>query len=738
MTTQFRLSVLAVILWAVAPDIAFGAIYPAPTPPGQFVPGPIVVKNTNAATARIALDAFGLMRTTNLLNNPLNVLSWGADPTGLLDSTVALQNAFSAAGSNLLVFPNFGATYKVSGTITLAQGQKVDFNGSTIVNSSTNFTFKFLAPTDAVDNYGPWLFRHGIIRAKNGIQFNVDGDFNTVFAPQESLLGVHFDKMQFFGTYTAGSDPNYGTGVMPSDSELQGYGIGLRLTKVVDANIDQCLFSGLGVGLWMMGCDVTKVHKATRFQANANHIRNYGIQFWGGQTLMADLDCIQNARVGGIYIGTNFNWRVERCFLEGNLGSATEIYETNTFGGSFIDNVIPNTGQTNTPILAFGPRFGLIVAHNHFTLSPPLGHFVVNPGSQWTSSNPILGVWTDNEAAMPPPIGAGIFLASLQPYKFCSTNYEILSGAVSASWPWSIDPFTGRSVITTNNPTLITQMHLASPADQAFWITFSGRRAISTGPSGFCNVTYVENGVTNLLYGSDLLFSPTVQTNTESRTIFVTLPQGSAGTGYLQYEYQNDEVALESIVATPNPRIGLPYLLASTNTPNTFFQASGATRNLRPWVTDPFTGRAALPTNNGTLFYVFPLQNPGDRNFWVTEVGRPTSVAGSTNGGFQNWTYHEGTAADVIFSQGVGFPNMPLTNADYRIFPLSIPVSTNYFGQGFLEVELANTEVQYESIRLVPIPQWMAITTTNTWNLTGTNWVQTTANGVGTSRTHTP
>ena len=64
----------------------------------------------------------------------VNVVNYGADPTGVADSTVAIQSALTA--SKLVSFGDAGDTYKISGTLTVQTGSTLIFNGATVTQTA--------------------------------------------------------------------------------------------------------------------------------------------------------------------------------------------------------------------------------------------------------------------------------------------------------------------------------------------------------------------------------------------------------------------------------------------------------------------------------------------------------------------------------------------------------------------------------------------------------------------------
>ena len=99
----------------------------------------------------------------------VNVLDYGADPTGIADSTVAIQGAITAAGAGTVIFPD--GTFSINGTLTVPVGCKIQgtyrlgqngnatgtSNGTKIVQTATGTA---ISPTigttfgDITGNYG--------------------------------------------------------------------------------------------------------------------------------------------------------------------------------------------------------------------------------------------------------------------------------------------------------------------------------------------------------------------------------------------------------------------------------------------------------------------------------------------------------------------------------------------------------------------------------------------------------
>ena len=68
-------------------------------------------------------------------STPVSVIDYGADPTGVADSTTAIQAALTA--STYVTFGKSGNTYIISGTLTVQTGSTLVFNGATVTQTAT-------------------------------------------------------------------------------------------------------------------------------------------------------------------------------------------------------------------------------------------------------------------------------------------------------------------------------------------------------------------------------------------------------------------------------------------------------------------------------------------------------------------------------------------------------------------------------------------------------------------------
>jgi len=127
--------------------------------------GALLANGTTPLTANWNAGNYSITSRNAL--NVYNVLAYGADSTGVSDSTTAIQTAATAAAGGTLYFPS--GTYKITSGITISSGTVVRGDGiSSVINASggsvtialgtnatTNVTFRDLKLTGSfIDGIG--------------------------------------------------------------------------------------------------------------------------------------------------------------------------------------------------------------------------------------------------------------------------------------------------------------------------------------------------------------------------------------------------------------------------------------------------------------------------------------------------------------------------------------------------------------------------------------------------------
>lgn len=500
----------------------------------------------------------------------IDVRAFGAKPDGIFDNRIRLQNAMDTLTNGAFVFPN-GGVFLISGTLTNTAYQQFLGNGSSITNSSTNYAFSYKSQimVNPPDVDSSLRFENLKIYSKNGVNINQSGDQATVFDKESAVKGVVFDRVVFYGTYDRTKDPLYGSGTVPTEAELLAFGAGIRATKAFDMRVSECQIQSLGIGVLMDGCDINSLNN-NRFSYSARHAHVLGIYPFGGQNKFFQNDILLNFRPGGIYVSncqaTAFN---NNYFEPAYTSNCVQMVKTEKdWLTSFVENRLDNAATASVKLLSFAPKYGLIVSGNHLNPSDPRTPVEVLPDNYTPGVNQILAQWVNNDPQFPRPDNAGVLFGDYNPTLFSANNYADIQGVASLSWFWVKSPYTGRWVVNpTNASSLFVSFNSTNTGINSFLLPqHAGARAFlfrytarplgvsgggASGPAGFHELSYVENGVTTILESAYLGFTNVVKTNISVVEKVFNIPFGAFGAGQFYDEIVNTEIELEKIEIFP-------------------------------------------------------------------------------------------------------------------------------------------------------------------------------------------
>lgn len=487
------------------------------------------------------------------VNRPINeklaefvsVKDFGAVGDGIANDTAAIQAAVNT-GSKIF-FPN--GTYSINATITINSPYQQfigEARSSTIINNTNAsvYAFTYLSDIEAApyDIDSGMAFECLTIQSKYGIQLNQSGDFNTVFNLQGHIKDIRIIHCTFQGIYVPASDPDANTNIYPTDSELFGFGIGLRCAKLFDSLIQNCYFVGNGIGIYFDGCDINNID-TNRFVANARHIQLQIQTTYGYQTKIQNNDILANYRMGAIYDTCAFT-SVKDNYFESYTLAAQQYTVRGGWGQLFWGNRIDNSGQA-TPILSLAPTYGMVVSNNRRNPSTPIAPVEVL-NTNYTASlggvdNNYLVTFNGNSGTFGVPAYPWCEYDFNNPRVFDYVNPKTISGNQSTVFPFKISSITGSWVIATANPSLFVYMD-TYPQDTAFTVKFAGTKLTA---GGFVEIKW---GGT-VVYSGSLGFTST--TFPEVKTASITLPAGILGQSGLVIELVNNEVEFESFELIP-------------------------------------------------------------------------------------------------------------------------------------------------------------------------------------------
>ncbi len=389
---------------------------------------------------------------TNVLADTYNVASFGVVGDGVTVVTALAQQAINVAAmaGRDLVWPK--GTYLLDDELQLPTSgyipaQIAEGNVTIVQSNNAAFCFSLVGASGGYQISYQFRISDFKFDARNGVRFGsatTDPAFGGEGTGALTMLGFGVTGCTFTGTYGAGTDPDYGTQVVPTYDELAAFGIGIMCSKLFNFQFRGNYFVNLGIGVALFGCDVGDVSD-NRWQSNARHIHalglggSYGSQVtFGGYT-----DLLGNCRPYGVrFESTNFYF-LDGVFFEN--GQPMAYFEfVNDIGTEIasarINSWVDPTGLI--PLCHLNVHYGLNVhdckwGWNEY--QPPI--WVDAEFSANTYAYGLTAVsWFGNSIVMPVPNYPGVEVAPHNRLRFDYQNFEHFSGVlVAATFPWELD-----------------------------------------------------------------------------------------------------------------------------------------------------------------------------------------------------------------------------------------------------------------------------------------------------------
>jgi hypothetical protein len=193
---------------------------------------------------------------------PVNILDYGADLTGVADSTSAIQMAVNAGKK--VYFP--AGTYKVTATINLVEGSFIfgDGIGVTVINSTaTGFTFEKLNANGTEEIQAPKFFDFTLITTNSGIRLNSQsGGFTDNASSQAYMMRPVIERCSI---------------------EVSATGTGLQFSKVFDGYVANNKIMYGNYALDFVGCDLNMVNNNRLIGQTIATIRDQAANTFGSQ-----------------------------------------------------------------------------------------------------------------------------------------------------------------------------------------------------------------------------------------------------------------------------------------------------------------------------------------------------------------------------------------------------------------------------------------------------------------------
>ena len=412
-------------------------------------------------------------------------------------------------------------------------------------------------------------FQNFTFKGKNGIQLN------NVTIPgggtfQGNLLGLHVEDVQFDGVYSTISDSHKWTNVVPTISEMRGYGTAIRCVQCFKGTIIHNQIEDYGIGIEYDG-DEVYIGEQNRISFDGWLIYMDGTLspiFNGNQNIIEGNKLSAIMRMGGVVLNGTISVHVTDNYMESYCPSSQFVKSTGSYGtliaGNRMDDpnnsVLCVTAATNsTPIFNLDDFYGVEITNNFMQVGVGTAPGMLFGTTHY--SNNIANIYRvhDNDLNWPEPTGTPNFkwnttfpvqptalVGSLDPYLFRVNNIPGGFTAGFLSMPWTVSGTTGRYVLSTQSCCWVANFPLQNAAANTFAVNVTGRKN-GTG-AGFLSVDYVGTGTTNV-FGANLNFTAT--SGTEVKTAYVTVPAGEVFSGRWAVSIDTSQAEIESIQLVP-------------------------------------------------------------------------------------------------------------------------------------------------------------------------------------------
>lgn len=502
-----------------------------------------------------------------------NLKQFGAIGNGG-DDTAAIQAAITAASrANRALYWNSGS-YRVSSTLSFYLNSAFVTDCATCVTlTNTNdsaWTLEYNSPV------GPASYdlRSGIdiggmiINAKYGIKVNSQWDVHggtPAFDNQALILGINIHEITFNGkyvsvwdpatrTYSSPVDPNCGTAVLPSLSELKQLGIGISLSGVFDSEISGFQIQHAGIGIYLDHSDINVIRHG-RLALNGRHIHGTGGNaagtFLGSQNTIENNDILTSLRAGGIGLfGTHYYRLLNNYFEESGTAEPADtfIVTENDQGTVFETNRFDSTAPSAAPMFILNPSFGQQWRNNSWNPGPSTPSITILH-DHWSVFFPMQIDWRNNQLDFPVPDDPAVQLSDLNRWRLASNNMPDIGGVlVTAGFPWRKNEL-GAWVLKSHSGGMAFAAPAAGQSTRTYTFRFVGRAVAGQPSGGYFAISYSEPSSTAALMlapaGSTLGITGTGSLQPAEKTY--TLPSSARGAGSFVVYVDTSTVELASI-----------------------------------------------------------------------------------------------------------------------------------------------------------------------------------------------
>lgn len=312
------------------------------------------------------------------------------------DDTAAIQIAADklverTPKGGRMIFPN--GNYLISGTINVYPSVIVEGESrATRIVNTNSAQYCFYMHSDRWELYGGGFLNITFV-SRYGIKFNDDDPAN--FENDFHTHNIKIDSCFFNGEYSKALDTKSGTSEVPTVTELESYGVGIKASKMFMLVVTNCHFNRMGIGAYLYGCDISTINYnrisnggIAVYATNSNNSKN---KSFGFQVEIAHNDLCQNHRRRVVWLANE----IRACVIRDNYFEVTDNENTgeffrvdggwdNVFDANRIDNpynYIKNSTEPLCPILSIGNCVKQLQVKNN-----RLGFVFGKPLSEWKTT----------------------------------------------------------------------------------------------------------------------------------------------------------------------------------------------------------------------------------------------------------------------------------------------------------------------------------------------------------------
>lgn len=473
---------------------------------------------------------------------------WFGVTTSGTTSVSVLNNITTACSGGCTVMLPAGSPVTYSGTWSVTPYMKIIGQGqgaTKLINTNNSvYAIECLTPilSSIYDINASLSLENLTVNSKFAIRINQTGDFATVFDKQAHIKKVSMTNVDLIGTYgvTGNVDPDAFTSTPISQSAMEAFGVGLKITKLFGSQFTNVRFQGFGTCVSLDGCDIN-TFTTCRFEGSGRYVYSFFHDTYGSQNLYDQCEWMHNQREGGFYTKDTQFEHIRGGYFESYTGAATHI-KTENDRETLIEGVrFDNNRQPTVPVFHFAPAYGLMVQQNRYNPNS-YAQAIKMDSTYYDPTRGVLATFQNNAITFPRVQYPAVFTREVDPNRISPTNFTSLGGLGSITWPYKMG-INGRPAYKTTTSSIFVYSNPDRILSDSLQLTVLARNnGVGTG---YISVTWGSTSV----FASNLGFTDTTQPR--PKTIGITRPSGEPIDAIITIEMDNTSAEFYEFIFTP-------------------------------------------------------------------------------------------------------------------------------------------------------------------------------------------